>query len=967
MAASEPAFGPLWHPENTRTASNEETISGRITPQCTTGPDAPWSTAVHAWQSPSPTAYNAGMGPSAAMETDAWLRDGGLVVTASDRAARALAASFHRARRAEGLTAWPAPNIQDWNTFVRTAWEERTRDRPDPRLLLNATQEQALWAEIAGGAEIADAHNHIATLLEGPRYRLAALAMEAHALLCSHAPQFLRSAARTAWQQDAGAFSAWLAAFDETCRRDNLLSLARLPLELISLLEAQSAPRPPLLLAGFDRLLPVQSTVFDTWGTWQQADSIRPPSQIQFLEAPDAQAELAACALWCGRQLAANPHARLLIVTQDANNRRGEIKRAFLQIDSAHSSLFEFSLGVPLGQVAVAKAAHLLLRWLTNPIAEHEVDWLLSTGYAANAQESSALQAAMRKIRRRGHQQPQWTLRAFLGTFQRLDSGSEGSLVAGQWASRITESQGHLAEQARRTQSPIEWAEFVPRLLESVRFASSNSLPSAEYQAFQRWQQAVETCGSLGFDGRRIDWADFLSAMGRILDATLFAPESRDAPIQIAGPAESAGLTADAIWFLGASEDAWPAGGSTHPLLPLEIQRQFAMPHATPQLDWDLAQAITTRLLVSAPEIHFSYARQSEAVEARPSRLIVQIAGPPESLSTDLRVLPAPPPLAFTVDDFSRIPYPPGKVPGGASVLTFQSQCPFKAFAAARLGAQNWEPGEAGLTPSQRGNLLHEVLHSIWAGPPDGIHSLQDLQKIGDTKSFAVNQVQQILQKKIRPAIRERMPRRYLKLEEERLARLVTEWLEYESSRIAFEVAETEAERTVNLAGLNFRLRLDRVDRLNDGSLLVIDYKSGDVSPRSWELPRPDDVQLPLYAGFALDREKEALGGLVFAKVRAGNTEFIGRVADPTGALLPGLGRTAALVRNPLTVEDLMNWRDAIEQLAEDFLAGRADVDPREYPKTCERCGLQTICRVQENRAGLETGDEPGDAEVKDE
>jgi len=40
---------------------------------------------------------------------DAWLRDGGLVITASDRAARAIAAVFHRARQAEGLTAWPAP------------------------------------------------------------------------------------------------------------------------------------------------------------------------------------------------------------------------------------------------------------------------------------------------------------------------------------------------------------------------------------------------------------------------------------------------------------------------------------------------------------------------------------------------------------------------------------------------------------------------------------------------------------------------------------------------------------------------------------------------------------------------------------------------------------------------------------------------------------------------------------------
>jgi hypothetical protein len=54
--------------------------------------------------------------------------------------------------------------------------------------------------------------------------------MEAHELLCSYAPQFLRTAARAAWQQDAAAFSGWLAAFDEACRSGNLLSPSRLPL-----------------------------------------------------------------------------------------------------------------------------------------------------------------------------------------------------------------------------------------------------------------------------------------------------------------------------------------------------------------------------------------------------------------------------------------------------------------------------------------------------------------------------------------------------------------------------------------------------------------------------------------------------------------------------------------------------------------------------------------------------------------
>src|ERR1700676_309012 len=98
--------------------------------------------------------------------------------------------------------------------------------------------------------------------------------------------------------------------------------------------------------------------------------------------------------------------------------------------------------------------------------------------------------------------------------------------------------------------------------------------------------------------------------MARALAETLFSPESQGAPILIAGAAESAGLTADAIWFLGADEDTWPARGSLHPLLPAIVQRETRMPHASPQLDWDLARAITTRLMASARQVCFSHATQ---------------------------------------------------------------------------------------------------------------------------------------------------------------------------------------------------------------------------------------------------------------------------------------------------------------------------------------------------------------------
>jgi probable DNA repair protein len=888
------------------------------------------------------------MGPLTGVESDAWLRRGGLVVTASDRAARALVGGFHRARQAEGLAAWPTPEILDWKGFVRTVWLERAADA---RLLLNSTQEEALWVGIAGKDQSP------ATLLEGPRHRLATLAMDAHELLCSYAPRYLERAARSAWQQDAAVFSGWLAAFDEVCRSVNLLSPSRLPHELIELLKADQAERQPLLLAGFDRILPVQRELFDAWGEWHEVANDEPASEIHFHAAGDAQAELAACAIWCGRQLAASPNARLLVVTQAASKRRGEIERAFLR-DSGGAVRFEFSLGVPLGQVALPQSAHFLLRWLDGALNEQELDWLLSTGHiAANPQESAALQSYMRALRRFSLERTQWNLAAFIG--QRCATET----LPAQWVERIAQAQRTLAEFARCPQSPLDWAELVPQLLEELHFAGARPLTSAEFQALHRWQLAVESCGSLGFDGRRVSWKDFLSQLGRTLDETLFAPESHDAPIQIAGPAESAGLSADADWFMGADENSWPAGGTTHPLLPVEIQSDAGMPHATPQLDWELARSITNRLLESAREVHFSYAKQNEATEARPSRLIVQIAGEAKELTPDLAAFACEDPLTVTFQDFSQIPFPPGRVAGGAAVLTAQSQCPFKAFATARLAAQVWKPAEAGLTTSQRGLLLHSVLHAVWAGPPNGIRSHAELLSLDDRHAFAAGHVQRAWARELRQHQRELMPRRYLELEELRLTGLVTEWLNYEAARAEFQVAETELKRTVHIEGLTLDLRLDRIDRLSDGTELVVDYKTGNISPSCWDLPRPDDVQLPLYAGFALDHEHELLGGLVFAKVRAGDVSFAGRVGDAAVTLSLGLKNGSSLVRNPLTAEQVLAWRDCIEQLARDFVAGHAEVDPREYPKTCERCGLQTLCRIQEHRAQLEAEDEEPDDE----
>ncbi len=882
----------------------------------------------------------------AAATVDEWLRGGGRVIAASERAARSLTAAFHRARRREGLAAWPAPYIRDWRMFVRETWQEGSQD---DLILLNGLQERTLWAEaVAASADGAG-------LLEGPRHRMAALAMRAHELLCAYAPRFLESEARGAWQQDAAVFSRWLSHFDDACCACSAVSEARLALELAPVLATSNSERQPLLLAGFDRLLPIQRQVFDAWGQWTE---LQPAAvgEASFCEAPDLQSELAACAQWCKDSLAADPNARLLVVTQNVAQRRGEIERALLRTDAAMQ--FEFSLGVPLSGIALARGAHLLLQWLSGPLEEREIDWLFSTRLAtASYAEQHALTGFMRALRQRGRERMRWALDEFLAQ-------QRGEELPRAWIVRIVQAKRVLAKASQRPQAPLAWAELVAELLQAADWLGTRRLTSAEFQALRRWQQTVDACASLGFDGRRIDWNEFLKVLGQALDETLFAPESRDAQVQIVGPAESAGLTADAIWFLGASEDAWPANGSMHPLLPLNLQREVGMPHASAQLDSDLARTMTARLMAAAPEIRFSYARRSGAVEVQASRIATEFAGAPQPLASQLTRQDDSLPIAVIYGDASRVSLRAANVTGGSTILSAQSQCPFKAFASTRLEAKGWEPAQAGLTAAQRGNLLHEVLHSVWGGPSAGIRTHAELVALRDLESFVEGHVQRVLAEEMPTAAREQMSARYLELEALRLRNLVAEWLRFEKTRVPFTVAETEVKRDVTVAGLNLRLRLDRIDRLNDETFLVIDYKTGYASPKEWELPRPEDVQLPLYAGFALNRETQPVGGLVFATVRTGEECFTGRVGDAKVTLLPNLSHANGLVKRKFNAEELMDWRDYIEQMARDFLDGRAEADPRKYPETCKHCELPVLCRVHENRAAT---NDAGDEESGDE
>jgi RecB family exonuclease len=198
-----------------------------------------------------------------------------------------------------------------------------------------------------------------------------------------------------------------------------------------------------------------------------------------------------------------------------------------------------------------------------------------------------------------------------------------------------------------------------------------------------------------------------------------------------------------------------------------------------------------------------------------------------------------------------------------------------------------------------------------------------------------------------------------LDLEAEWLESRLLEITDADRARPPFAIESLEQPCTARIGRLTLELRPDRVDRLQDGSLAVIDYKTGaNADVRAWLDERPRLPQLPAYVQ-ALGSER--VGAVAFARVRSGDTGYagVGRSADPfPGLKVPG---TKGGPRGYESWEQLLaEWQRRLEALADEYAAGDARLAP-DPPHACQYCHLGALCRIAEtsaDRQGEEAADE---------
>ncbi|MCG8433101.1 MAG: PD-(D/E)XK nuclease family protein, partial [Gammaproteobacteria bacterium] len=188
-------------------------------------------------------------------------------------------------------------------------------------------------------------------------------------------------------------------------------------------------------------------------------------------------------------------------------------------------------------------------------------------------------------------------------------------------------------------------------------------------------------------------------------------------------------------------------------------------------------------------------------------------------------------------------------------------------------------------------------------------------------------------------------PAAFRELEQQRLMSLVKAWLEQELKRAPFEIDGTEQQTEIAVGPLRLRARVDRIDKLNDGRRVLIDYKTGRPKVAGWFEERPEEPQLPLYA----IAQTEFPAAILFAQVNADEQRYLG-IAENNDAVAGKETFTAWRWEKGVTQswQDLANdWRKVLDALADEFATGKAAVDPKDA-HACRYCHLSVLCRIDE-------------------
>jgi ATP-dependent helicase/nuclease subunit B len=857
---------------------------------------------------------------------------GRTVLAPNTELAAALFDAVERVHRDAGDEVWPTPRVHDYSSWLREQYGQRQlTDAIAPRLL-SEVEERELWRAVVDAAESGGDFLDPAGAARAARRARRTLFEYAIPIEALDAEQ----------SAECAAFLDWNRAFERRCRALGCVSAD-------SLSGGLGSPGAHIDWIESPQWRPAARRWLERHGRRILLPQDQPQADPALVAASSPAAELAAMADWARGKLA-DEGFRAWICVPDLNRRRAEVVDAFdaalapqrfsLRGDSG-AAPYAVAGGTPLADYAPVRAALELLAASLGRVAFVQFSALLRAPELQDS-DSEASSAARLDVALRRRASNEADLSAWLELADRVAAASQMAPVAA--VQRLRAAHQVLSEvQGARLFS--EWVAVWLRALQIGPWVFRGRWSSIEYQAAERFRELLASLGmgDAVFGTHSRDSAQRILA--RAARETAFQVQTGVPAVWVSGQLLDPWLDYGGLWVSGCNDEQWPPPVAPVALLPIGVQRRYGVIPASAELQLALAIDLQSRWLRRASQCVFSLSDPGEGSSSMPSPLLPKLA--PDGLP--LTATPQPhwrsmsetAPGLESVWDEQAPPHAGNERTRGVATLRAQSRCAFRGFAETRLNAQPLEQPLPGFNERERGELVHHALQHVWTALADS-SALQAVQPDAEQRLIDV-----AADRAIESVCQRRDPGRRWRLREGiRLRNLLGKWLQFERARAPFSIEALEgSDQLAHFGGLEFRVRIDRIDRLSDGARVLIDYKTGAADP-DWRGERPDNPQLPVYALLS----PHALVAVAYAKVNAAESGF---VAESERRDIFPRTRRSELEGMATLAELIPVWSRRIERIAGEFAAGRAEVAPT--IEACKSCKLQGLCRVP---AALEEADE---------
>lgn len=335
---------------------------------------------------------------------------------------------------------------------------------------------------------------------------------------------------------------------------------------------------------------------------------------------------------------------------------------------------------------------------------------------------------------------------------------------------------------------------------------------------------------------------------GELLRQASFRPTRGAHPrLSILGPLEARLLRPDVVVLGGMNEGVWPPEVAVDPWMSRPMKKDFGMAVAEYRIGLSAHDFIQ---LACAPKVIMTRSVRAGGSPTVPSRFLLQLETvlralghsdkdkdalqPIEPWQAWARMLDEPEPQQIKPCAPPE-PKPPVELrPKQLSVteIGLWQRNPYAIYARHVLGLRKLDPLEAELDAADRGNLIHVILEKFVRDYPENLppDALAKLLVIGREK-FDVYKAHADVQA----------------FWWTRFERIADWFIAVEGERRSVGIRPVAVEVSGKIAFDDFVLkgRADRIDRLVDGSLSIIDYKTGAV-PKDKEVESGLEPQLPL-------------------------------------------------------------------------------------------------------------------------